>query len=228
VHCLSPQQREMPRPGTTRLCPAESHGPSREWIAAGCPPPGPPARPLSETDRLPSRASKAGASGRRGLPPSAFPPARLSQDSNILSSNLTDGAGCLRYIPHVRVEPCLACLGALVLHVAERIAGVVPLVVLVLLVAGRFRGRAIGPGGRMPRCTRCRALGGSRHSARPSHKHVTTNASYTGDASCIVQGARPYRQCAMRRIDRGGGNPCWPGQEVSKPLGLSVTGRSGT
>src|SRR2546429_5297300 len=95
------------------------------------------------------------------------PPARLSQDSNILSRNLTDGAGRLRYIPHVRVEPCLACLGALVLHVAERIAGVVPLVVLVLLVTGRFRGGPTGPGGRMPRGTRYRAPAGSRHSARP-------------------------------------------------------------
>jgi hypothetical protein len=189
VRCLSPQQREMPRPGTTRLCPAESHGPSREWIAAGRPPPGPPARPLSETDRPPSRPARLEPRVAGDSPPSAPPPARLSQDSNILSSNLTDGAGCLRYIPHVRVEPCLACLGALVLHVAERIAGVVPLVVLVLLVTGRFRGRAIGPGGRMPRGTRCRALAGSRHSARPSHKHVTTNASYTGDASCTVQGA---------------------------------------
>jgi hypothetical protein len=36
------------------------------------------------------------------------------------------------------MEPCLAYLGALVLHVAERIAGVVPLVVLVLLLTGRL------------------------------------------------------------------------------------------
>ena len=71
-------------------------------------------------------------------PPSALPPARLSQDSNILSRNLTDGAGRLRYIPQARVKPCLACLGALMLHVTERIAGVVPLVVVVLLVTDRL------------------------------------------------------------------------------------------
>jgi DNA-binding ferritin-like protein len=52
------------------------------------------------------------------LPSSA---ARLSQDSNILSRNVTDGVGRLRYIPHARVEQGLACLGALALHVAERI-----------------------------------------------------------------------------------------------------------
>lgn len=49
------------------------------------------------------------------------PPARLSHDSNILSRNVTDGAGRLRYIPPTRVEQGLACLGALALHVAERI-----------------------------------------------------------------------------------------------------------
>src|SRR5262245_52335429 len=38
----------------------------------------------------------------------------------------------------------------------------------------------------MPRGTRYRALAGSRHSARPSHKHITTNTSYTGDASRTV------------------------------------------
>jgi hypothetical protein len=67
------------------------------------------------------------------------------------SRNFTDGGGRLRYIPEAKEEPCLACRGALVLHVAERIVGVVLLVVLVLLVTGRFRGGPTGPGGRMPR-----------------------------------------------------------------------------
>src|SRR5882724_798415 len=93
------------------------------------------------------------------------PPARLSQDSNILSRNLTDRAGRLRYIPHVRVEPCLACLGALVLHVAERIAGVVPLVVLVLLLTGRFRGgHRPAPAGA---CLGARGVGSSRDRGTP-------------------------------------------------------------
>jgi hypothetical protein len=34
------------------------------------------------------------------------------------------------------------------------------------------------------------------------------------------------RACAVRRNDGMGGNPCCPYQEVSKPLGLSVVGRS--
>jgi hypothetical protein len=42
----------------------------------------------------------------------------------------------------------------------------------------------------------------------------------------LGRGARPRRKCAMRRIDRMGGNPCWPYQEIGKPLGLSVVGRS--
>jgi hypothetical protein len=32
--------------------------------------------------------------------------------------------------------------------------------------------------------------------------------------------------CAMKLSDERGGNPYWPYQEVSKPLGLSVAGRS--
>jgi hypothetical protein len=32
--------------------------------------------------------------------------------------------------------------------------------------------------------------------------------------------------CAMKLSDEMGGNPYWPYQEVSKPLGLSVAGRS--
>jgi hypothetical protein len=104
VRCLSPQRREMPRPGTTRLCPAESHGPSREWIAAGRPPPVPPARPLSETGRSPSRPARLEPRVAGDSPPSAPPPARLSQDSNILSRNLTDGAGHLHYIADERMD----------------------------------------------------------------------------------------------------------------------------
>jgi hypothetical protein len=34
------------------------------------------------------------------------------------------------------------------------------------------------------------------------------------------------RACAVRRNDGMGENPCWPYQEVSKPLGLSVVERS--
>jgi hypothetical protein len=36
----------------------------------------------------------------------------------------------------------------------------------------------------------------------------------------------PYDMCAMKLIDGMGGNPCWPYQEVGKPLGLSRIGRS--
>jgi hypothetical protein len=40
--------------------------------------------------------------------------------------------------------------------------------------------------------------------------------------------AGPIREpvCAMKLSDEMGGNPYWPYQEVSKPLGLSVAGRS--
>ena len=100
------------------------------------------------------------------------PPARLSQDSNILSRNLTDGAGRLRYIPQARVEPCLACLGALVLHVAERIAGVVPLVVLVLLVTGRFRGDRPAQAGA---CLGARGVGLSRERGTPLVRRTSTS-----------------------------------------------------
>jgi hypothetical protein len=34
------------------------------------------------------------------------------------------------------------------------------------------------------------------------------------------------RACAVRRNDGIGENPCWSYQEASKPLGLSVVGRS--
>jgi hypothetical protein len=44
------------------------------------------------------------------------PPGRLSQDSNMNSRNFTEGMGRLRYIPDVQEEPCLACRGALALH----------------------------------------------------------------------------------------------------------------
>ena len=44
------------------------------------------------------------------------PPVRLSQDSNICSTNFTDSAGRLRYISGGRVEKCLASLGTQALH----------------------------------------------------------------------------------------------------------------
>ena len=52
----------------------------------------------------PIEASKAGASGGLGLPFLCPPPARLSQDSNILSRNLTDSAGRLHYIADERMD----------------------------------------------------------------------------------------------------------------------------
>jgi hypothetical protein len=58
----------------------------------------------------------------------------------------------------------------------------------------------------------------------------TSNAwlrSQRGHRSRSVGKPRTWgRTCAVRRNDGMGENPCWPYQEVSKPLGLSVVGRS--
>jgi hypothetical protein len=62
------------------------------------------------------------------------------------------------------------------------------------------------------------------------HPQKTLNASdgsQRGHRTRSVGKPRTWgRACAVRRNDGMGENPCWPYQEVSKPLGLSVVGRS--